>query len=449
MVNIISAHKNRLTRCSIITLILLMLVPFFVPLIGFADTHEEPTLFAPHAILIDIETGTILYDKNAHEKTFPASTTKVMTALIVLETLDLDEVIHVDYKPSVGGSSMFIQPGESFTVYELLQAFLIRSANDAGEVFAKHISGTVPEFAKLMNERAAQLGALNTNFVNPHGMPNQNHVTTAYDLAVIAREAMQHEVFRDLVMTRNVSIPATGITPQRTYENTNRMLWAKGPRYQMNYKGQSVDIHYDPMNGIKTGYTNASRNCFIGSASFENDDFIAVVLNAHWREEMYSDARALMEYGSQNFHRINLAEAGTVETTIPVVRGNIAEMALLSDRSLSFILPHNILSSDIQKEITLTVPELTGPVEAGTELGQIAYYHNQVLLGETRLISRDSVEILPVAQRFPMSYYIIIIAVMLLISWQIYVFKIRRRRLKAYWHRRSLHYQQFKSSELQ
>ena len=186
-----------------IVLIFLFIFIFENILINIVNAFEKsefsPEITAPSAILIDSGSGDILYEKNAHTLMYPASTTKIMTAILAIESLDLSDTVVIDKEsPFTTGSRIYIQEGEIFTVEQLLYALLLQSANDVAVALAKHISGDVAEFAKRMNERAKELGAKNTHFVNSSGLPDEAHVTTAYDLALIARYAMTLPEFKKL-----------------------------------------------------------------------------------------------------------------------------------------------------------------------------------------------------------------------------------------------------------
>lgn len=166
---------------------------------SFAN-NTKLDLTAKYAVLMDYETGEVLYGKNRNEKLYPASTTKVWTAHVVLKHVpDLSQVIEIKDLPPIEGSSMYLRNGESFTVRDLLNALLVHSSNDAAYVLATYVSGSEGEFVKLMNEEAKSIGAKNTHFNNPHGLPDKDHYTTAYDMALMAREAMSDEVFRNIV----------------------------------------------------------------------------------------------------------------------------------------------------------------------------------------------------------------------------------------------------------
>ena len=191
----------------LLIIIIITLIATLIP--NIVSAQNTPTITAPHGVLIDYETGNVLFSKNAHKQAYPASTTKVMTAILTLENANLNDRVTIDYDLYVEGSSMFLLKGESFTVEELLKALLIKSANDCAEALAIHITGSVEKFVEMMNKRAKELGALNTNFVNPHGLADPNHVTTAYDLAMIAKHAMTFDTFREIVSTTMLNLDAT------------------------------------------------------------------------------------------------------------------------------------------------------------------------------------------------------------------------------------------------
>ena len=438
-------YNERFPRYCTWILIFLLLFSL-LPVSSHASTGYVPQIVAPRAVLLDAETGTVLFDQNAGEVTFPASTTKVMTALLVLEKASLTDVVHIDYEPGVTGSSMFILPGESFTVETLLQAVLIRSANDAAEVLGRHIAGSVEAFVDMMNRRATSLGAVNTHFVNPHGLPHPDHVTTAYDLALIAQEAMKNDVFREMVASRSLIIPPTSETEQRVYNNSNRFLWGVGPNHQMMYQGQSTDIYYEPVDGIKTGYTNSARNCLISSAVFNDQRFIAVVLNAE-QDSIYADSRALLDYGFQHFHRVTVVEAGTMTGTLSVLKGTVDSVSLFTDETLSFIFPRNVFAEDIYREIHLPEDDLLAPVEGGSVLGHIEYYHEGTLLGSVNLVTQSQVDYLPLYLRISPMVYGSGALIFLFLFWQVQVYRLRRNRMKKRQRQRAESYRRYESFE--
>lgn len=389
-----------------------------------------PAVSVPNAVLIDYTTGEVLFDKNAHEIAYPASTTKVMTAILVLENANLDDVITVTDDLYVDGSSMYLLKGESFTVKELLQTLLIRSANDVAEVFAVHISGSVEAFAELMNKRAKELGALNTHFTNPHGLPDENHVTTAYDLAVIAKYAMTFDLFREIVSTERLTLEPTEFTPEtRYYRNTNRFLWGTGGGNQILYNGAYTNIKYDIIDGIKTGYTNDAKNCLISSANFDGQRLIAVVLGAQGLDA-YSDSRTLIDYGYDNFQLVQLAEKDLLKTTTPIEDGVEENASLYIAESLDVVIPKDVDMASINEEIIID-ENIKAPILSGDVLGKVIYSVEDEVIGETSLVIKDVIDKKPLLRKILVPSKLLIGFIILFVLWQVFVISLRLKRKRA------------------
>lgn len=272
---------------SIILIILVSILLNLLPVKAYAD--GGPEILSEAAILMDMNTGDILYQKNADEKLPPASTTKILTAMIVIEKCKLDDVVTVGkIPPYEDGSKIALNVGEELTVKDLLYAMMLESANDAASALAEYVSGSKENFSKLMNEKAQSLGCKASNFVNPNGLYDDNHYTTAKDLAIITKKAMENEVFRKVVSTITYEIPPTNKQPKpRKLYNRNKLLSYPG------YK-------YDGATGVKNGYTEKSKNSLVASASRSGMDLISVVLKAE-HSAVYKDSKALLDYGFNNF----------------------------------------------------------------------------------------------------------------------------------------------------
>ena len=215
--------------------------------------NGEIRIYSESAILIESKTGKVLYEKDMHARKYPASTTKILTAILAIEKCDLNENQMASNAAvnsiKAGYSTANIQVGETFTVGELLNVMMIHSANEAANILAEHISGSMSEFAKLMNEKAKEIGCLDTNFVNANGAHDENHYSTAYDMAMIARYCMKNETFRNLVTTMECSLPNTELWQEpRVYRNTNSLLLSDNKYY------------YPYCNGIKTVFTTPANN---------------------------------------------------------------------------------------------------------------------------------------------------------------------------------------------
>ena len=252
-------------------------------------------IYAPSALLIEKSTGDILYQKEAFTPMYPASTVKMMTAILVLENCSLDEPVTVsEFAISAvpqGYTLSSIQVGEILSVRDLLYALLVPSGNDAANVLAEYVAGNVENFATMMNEKATQLGCKNTNFTNPNGVHDVNMYTTAYDLALIAKYAMDIEEFRTIISTEIYTLPSTNIYPadDRVLHNSNHLI-----------NSSSTD-YYEYATGIKTGYTNAAQNCLVAGAKKDDVEFISVILGSTFgnttEQSKFVDAKTLFEFG--------------------------------------------------------------------------------------------------------------------------------------------------------
>lgn len=275
-------------------------------------SNLEMKIYSEAAILIESTTGKILYEKNIHEKKYPASTTKILTAIIAIEQCDLNEMATASqYAISSlesGYTKANIQVGESFTIGQLLDVLMLQSANEAATIIAEHISGSVQEFAKLMNKKAQEIGCLNSNFVNPNGVHNENHYSTAYDLAMIARYCMKNETFRSLANKMECTLPRTDLWQdeqvaehgERNFKNTNNLL-LKDNKY-----------YYPYCIGIKAGFTTPAKNCLISASNKDGFETISVILHAELTEDglsaRYLDTINLFEYGYNNYKLNDILE---------------------------------------------------------------------------------------------------------------------------------------------
>ncbi len=260
---------------------------------------EGPVVSAESAILMEINTGTILYEKNIHQQQYPASTTKILTALIASEESSLDEIVAFSHDAvfgiPIGSNHIAMNEGDTLTMEQCLDAILIRSANEVSYAVAEHIGDTWDGFAEMMNNRAKELGCLNSNFVNPNGLPDENHYTTAYDLAMIGRAFFANEMLCKITTTEKLVIPK---------ENDTLIDWNQMkllPRYE---------YYYEYLVGCKTGYTDAARSTLVSCAEKDGLKLICVVLNDE-SPYQYEDTIALFNYGFGNFDKVNISETET------------------------------------------------------------------------------------------------------------------------------------------
>lgn len=350
-------------------IILSVIFAFLVPEKA-AAAPGPPSVVADGALLMDMDSGKILYEKNMDEKFYPASTTKIMTALLVLERCSLNDKVIIGKDPSsfVDGDKIYVYQGEEFTVDQLLHALLIASANDVAIALAEHVSGSVAEFAKLMNEKAAELGCKNTHFVNANGLDDSNHYTTAYDLSLITREAMKYETFRNIVATKSYAMPPTNKQPLVRYLNSNNriMLYSR--------------FHVDGADGIKVGYTTIAGHSFVGSAT-RNGMRLMVVLLHDKKPGLWEDAKSLLEYGFSSFKTVKEVSAGDYVSDM-AVNGTSSHVPLVAANDLYYTFPstetpdirENVFAGNIFKGIILK-GQIMGTVQYtanGDDAGSVA-----------------------------------------------------------------------------
>lgn len=336
------------------------------------------------SILVDGETGTIIYSKNPDKIKFPASLTKLMTAIIAVESDNLDTIYTVDDETpfTIDGSHIALEPDEKLSLEDLLHALLIPSANDAAEVIAINCSGTVENFVEKMNEKAVQLGMTNTNFVNPHGLHDDSHYTTASDLAKLAVYAYNNDTIRNIVNKKHYTIAATNVKKdERLLNNTNRLFIGTGYGNQIIIDGKYRDIKYEGATGMKTGYTPKAGSTFIGSAEKNNLTLISVVLDGYITD-VYSDTVKLLDYGFDNFEKVKLVEINTYVDNAEINGANVDRIPLVTDNSLSSIIEKD-KTSNINSRIILE--EFTLPIKKNQCVGRYDFFLDDTVIGSVNL----------------------------------------------------------------
>lgn len=317
-------------------------------------------------------TGKILYEKNAREKRYPASTTKIMTAILALEHRSLTDTATVSYNAistvPAGYSHANLQLDEVLTMEQLLNVLLIPSANDAANVIAEDIAGSVESFASMMNTKAREIGCENTNFVNPNGVHNENHYSTAYDMALIGRYAMKNDTFRKLVSTVRYTLPTTNKYDKenRSFVNTNRLINEKSGQY------------YKYSTGIKTGYTDAAGNCIVASAKKDNMELICVIMgaasDATTDTNKFDDCISLFNYGFGNYKYDTLCKANEVFKVVSPRNASkdTKSLNVLYETDINALLDANTISTDLSPEVNLD-DSLKAPITKGSVIGSVSY----------------------------------------------------------------------------
>ncbi|MCR1954087.1 D-alanyl-D-alanine carboxypeptidase [Clostridioides mangenotii] len=335
------------------------------------SNKDSLPLQAKYAVLLDYETGKTLYSKNGNQKLYPASTTKMWTAYNVLKNVsDLNEIIKIEDLPTIEGSSMYLKDGESFTVKQLLDALLVHSSNDSAFVLARYVGkGDVNKFVEMMNTEAKAIGAGDTHFTNPHGLPDPNHYTTAHDMAVMSRKAMSNTVFREIVKTTYIKYDATEAYPfERHFSNTNQLLTSSG---KMSYKGKEVNIKYDIVDGIKTGFTDAAGKCLLSSAVKDDRRVIAAVFNST-NDGIYLDSRELLDYGFDNYYTATVLDREDYVKTKKVMFTKQKELIYKPKYSYKLTLKNGEQMKDYT--IKSNLDEINLPVNKGDKVGTLDVY---------------------------------------------------------------------------
>ncbi len=377
--------KKRISTIILVMIIMLMNMPIY------ADSLSSEDITAEAGILIDERTGTVLFGKNEKKKMYPASTTKMLTAIIILENHSMDEVVTIDpVSPQLIGSRINLDKGEIFTVEQLINALMVKSANDAARALAVYHAGSIEEFSKIMNNKAKELGAFDSNFVNPNGLHDNNHYTTAYDLAMISRYCMQNDKFRQLVSTVKYQIPPTNKQSDYRYLlNKNRFLSGVGYEYQMLYRGKYIDMKYDIVDGIKTGFTGEAGNCLASSAKIGNQRYIAIILKSPG-SDLYINSRTLLDYGFENFNRHQFVSKGSFIQTHQLNDAKRSTIELVAGQSLIEILPKSTDVTKIKQEVLIN-KDLKAPIAAGEVVGKITYLYNNIEIARAPLVSEYDV----------------------------------------------------------
>lgn len=340
---------------------------------------------SPYAILLDMKTGNVLYKKSAAKRVYPASLTKIMTAVIVLENSNMEELVTARESAlanvSAGNSKVGLIKDEKLSVRQLLYAMLLSSAADAANVLAEHIDGSIEKFSAHMNECAAQLGMKNTNFTNPVGDHDERHYTTAQDMAKLVLHAMKNEDFREIVKTNSYSIPATEkCSTERKIANKNYFVSPYVKR----------DYYYKYATGIKTGYTKEAKSCIAASAEKDNMQLVCIVFGAKTVDgetQSFTDCQKMFDFVFENYTTQPIVKAGQIVTQTTVKNTRRTKKMVLKTESAITALKNK---KDDNTEITFkdTVKKgVKAPVSEGTEIGTREYFLNGTSVGTVKLVA--------------------------------------------------------------
>ena len=362
----------RIKKLLIFLIILFLIV--FGSSISYA-TSDAPNIASEAAILIDSSSKKILYSKSSDVRMYPASTTKILTAILTLENCNLSDVVSVPYEaissiPS-GYTTAALQAGEQLTIEQLLQILLVHSANDAANVLAYHISGSIDAFSDLMNNKVAELGLVNTHFTNPSGIHNENHYSSAYDLAILMKYCMQNTTFRKFAGLKYCIIPATNKSEERVFNTTNELLIDNNNNVASNY-------YYKYAIAGKTGYTTAAKNCLVSVSNKDNLELICVVLGADMYPNNLSakfiDTKSLFDYGYNNYVIKKLRDKNAIATQVEILNGTeqTRNLDALIAEDIDVLISQDNLDAEFSPEIKID-ENLLAPIAKGKIIGKITY----------------------------------------------------------------------------
>ena len=405
-------------------------VPSFAEESTYEGAPEPPDTTGTSIVLMDAGSGTVLYEKNGHKKRDPASMTKILNLLVCLDVLDFDEEVKVEITTTGEGTDMNLQKGEKITIRDIAYGMMLGSANDAAEYLAYRAGGgDIDTFCDMMDAKAKELGATDTDYKNPNGLnPDEvNNVTTAYDLAVVAREAMKDPRFREIVGTRAYVIKPTNKSKKRVLINSNMCLWSKSiakaaagdekelGEYIERYKKEAGDsapadedelrrivqdsvksrasLLYKPCIGVKTGYTSTAGDCFTGYAEQDGAAYIAVIMNAPHTRDKFQDAKKLWKYAYGNFQSYMAQPADDFKYQMKVKRGSLREvdLGIKSDLKVTALKDEDP-EGTVTTEVELKEEKPMAPVKKGAVVGRLVAYDNGEEVSSQDLISLETAE---------------------------------------------------------
>ncbi|MBE3568636.1 MAG: D-alanyl-D-alanine carboxypeptidase [Bacillales bacterium] len=342
-------------------------------------TKSELADEAKSAVLIERDTGAVLYDKNSHERLPPASMTKIMTMILIMEAIQEgrlhwnDQVRTSEKAASMGGSQVFLEPGEEMTVKEMLKAIAVGSANDASIALAEHIAGSEEEFVKMMNKKAKELGLKDTNFQNPTGLPAQGHYSSAYDMALMAKELLKYPQITKY----------TGLYESYLRENTDKKFWLVNTN--------KLVKHYPGVDGLKTGFTNDAKYCLTATAKKNNMRVIAVVFGAPTPKSRNTQISKMLDYAFARYETSPIYGQGETLGQVKVSKGKKAKIDARTAESVSVLIKKGEKLNKLERDIRLK-KTIKAPVHKGDKIGELILKKDGKILSKTPLISDENVK---------------------------------------------------------
>ncbi|WP_430792497.1 D-alanyl-D-alanine carboxypeptidase DacF [Bacillus subtilis] len=369
---------KRLLSTLLIGIMLLTFAPS-----AFAKQDGKRTSELAHeaksAVLIERDTGKVLYNKNSNERLAPASMTKIMTMLLIMEALDKgkikmsDKVRTSEHAASMGGSQIFLEPGEEMTVKEMLKGIAIASGNDASVAMAEFISGSEEEFVKKMNNKAKELGLKNTSFKNPTGLTEEGHYSSAYDMAIMAKELLKYESITKF----------TGTYEDYLRENTDKKFWLVNTNRLIKF--------YPGVDGVKTGYTGEAKYCLTASAKKGNMRAIAVVFGASTPKERNAQVTKMLDFAFSQYETHPLYKRNETVAKVKVKKGKQKLIELTTSEPISILTKKGEDMNDVKKEIKMK-DNISAPIQKGQELGTLVLKKDGEVLAESPVAAKEDMK---------------------------------------------------------
>lgn len=369
---------KRLLSTLLIGIMLLTFAPS-----AFAKQDGKRTSELAHeaksAVLIERDTGKVLYNKNSNERLAPASMTKIMTMLLIMEALDKgkikmsDKVRTSEHAASMGGSQIFLEPGEEMTVKEMLKGIAIASGNDASVAMAEFISGSEEEFVKKMNKKAKELGLKNTSFKNPTGLTEEGHYSSAYDMAIMAKELLKYESITKF----------TGTYEDYLRENTDKKFWLVNTNRLIKF--------YPGVDGVKTGYTGEAKYCLTASAKKGNMRAIAVVFGASTPKERNAQVTKMLDFAFSQYETHPLYKRNQTVAKVKVKKGKQKFIELTTSEPISILTKKGEDMNDVKKEIKMK-DNISAPIQKSQELGTLVLKKDGEVLAESPVAAKEDMK---------------------------------------------------------
>lgn len=344
-----------------------------------AEKTSELAPKAKSAMLIEMDTGSVIYAKNADERLSPASMTKIMTMLLIMEALDKkqiamnDKVRTSEYAASMGGSQIFLEPGEEMTVQQMLKGIAIGSGNDASVAMAEKIAGSEEEFVAMMNTRARELGLKNTKFQNATGLPTSDHYSTAHDMAVMGRELLKHKEI----------LKFTSLYEAYLRENTDKKFWLVNTNRLVKF--------YPGVDGLKTGFTHEAKYCLTATAQKNNMRVIAVVFGAENPKERNAQITHMLDYAFAKYQSTKMYKLNQPLALLPIEKGQKKKVSLVTSEPISLLTKKGYQKVDIRPKV-IVKKDVQAPIKKGQKLGKLQIIKGNKVIQESDLVASESIK---------------------------------------------------------